>query len=331
MSRTVMSRLAAGFILAALWAGPAPAADTAPDNALLVVPSDRTAFDRKFQAFLYKRGAKLTRSFPPSVFIGYIPKDLDAELERVYGAEVYRDKVDDWSSFARYGENAVFAVNAWNKRFVEDPPAAPLVVSAKVQSAGRKSAGIRLTWNEVMRAAGYRLQISTDKAFGSLALETVTARNDYRILPAFWADGVYYWRVAGLLRLPDGGAREGDFSEPYSFAVSKPSPAKGAGPARQKLPASVRVKGRPLAWPGDAAYYRLQISETADFSAPLVDVFTDTCSYKLSGLPLKRGAPYYMRVMPSDGASAGDWSAPAELVVENPPPIARDVRRRTRR
>lgn len=331
MSRSVLARLAAGLLLLPLLCAPARAADPAPDNALLVVPSDRTAFDRKFQAFLYKGGAKLTRSFPPSVFIGYIPRELDKELGELYGAEVYRDKVEDWSSFARYGENAVFAVNAWNKRFVEDPPSAPLVVSAAVQKAGRKSSGIKLSWNEVMKAAAYRLQISSDPAFGSTALETVVQRNEYRVFPAFWADGVYYWRVAGLLTLNNGETREGAFSEPYSFAVSKPSRAEGSRPKAPALPARTRTKGRPLSWPPGSAYYRLQISETADFSAPLVDVFTDTCAFKLSGLPLRRETPYYMRVMPSDGASAGDWSAPSELVIELPGPIAGDVRRRPRR
>ena len=326
MKKRLLSILLPAFFA---FCGPARSADDSPANALLVVPSEQTVFDKKFQDFLEKNGAKLLHSHPPSVFVGYIPRELDKRLKDIYGALVYRDRVDDWSSFARYGENAVFAVNAWNKRFVEDPPEAPLIVSSKVQQAGRGGDALMLTWNEVMKASSYRLQISTDEAFGTLALDTVLARNSYRLIPAFWKDGVYYWRVAGLLTLNTGEAKEGAFSESYSFAVSKPARAAGVKLGAPPLPGKNKFKGKPLSWasPVSFKYYRLQLSETADFEAPLLDVFTDTCTYKLSGLPVKRDTPYYMRVMGSDGAAAGDWSGVSEIIVEPPGPIAGDMRR----
>jgi len=320
------SSLAAALLAVFVLYGPARAADT-PANALLVVPAG-TAFDKKFQDFLEKNGAKLLHSHPPSVFVGYIPQELDKQLNEKFGAQVYRDRVDDWSSFARYGENAVYAVNAWNKRFVEDPPEAPLVVSSQVQQVGRTKDALKLTWNEVMKATGYRLQISPDENFETVILDTILARNDYRLVPAFWKDGVYYWHVAGLLTLNTGEQKEGAFSETYSFAVSKPARAAGIKLGAPPLPAKSKFKGRPLSWasPVSFKYYRLQLSETADFDAPLLDVFTDTCAYKLSGLPVKRDTPYYMRVQGSDGASAGDWSPVSEIVIEPPGPIARDAR-----
>ncbi len=307
---------------------PASAADESPANALLVVPSERTVFDRKFQDFLEKNGAKLLHSHPPSVFVGYIPRELDKQLSDKFGALVYRDKVDDWSSFARYGENAVFAVNAWNKRFVEDPPEAPLVISSKVQQVGRKGDALRLTWNEVMKATAYRLQVSADEAFESIGLETVLARNSYSLVPAFWKDGIYYWRVAGIMALNTGETKEGAFSGIYSFAISKPSRAAGPKLAAPPVQAKSRLKGKPLSWasPVSFKYYHLQLSETADFEAPLLDVFTDTCTYKLSGLPVKRDTPYYMRVMGSDGAAPGTWSEISEVIVESPGPILKDSR-----
>jgi len=308
------------------------AAADAPVNALLVVPSE-TAFNKKFQDFLDKNGAKLLHSHPPSVFIGVIPPELDKQLKEKFGAEVYRDKVDDWASFARYGENAVYAVNAWNKGFQEDPPAAPLVISTRVQKAGRKGDTLKLVWNEVMKARAYRLQISQDETFDAVLLETVVQRSQYSLVPAFWKEGVYFWRVAGLMTLNTGETVEGGFSQPYSFAVSKPSAAPGPKLGAPQLPEKTRVKGRPLAWPAPAAfkYYRLQLAETADFAAPLLDVFTDTCTYKLSGLPVKWGEPYYMRVMGSDGASAGDWSRVSEVVVESPGQIVNDMKKIRRR
>ncbi|MDD2806080.1 MAG: fibronectin type III domain-containing protein [Elusimicrobiales bacterium] len=319
----------AAFMLAA--AVNCPAAD-APANALLVVPSE-TAFNKKFQDFLDKNGAKLLHSHPPSVFIGVIPPELDKQLKEKFGAEVYRDKVDDWASFARYGENAVFAVNAWNKGFQEDPPEAPLVISTRVQKAGRKGDTLKLVWNEVMKARAYRLQISQDENFDKVLLETVAQHSQYKLVPAFWKEGVYFWRVAGIMTLNTGEIAEGAFSEAYTFAVSKPAQAPGGKLGAPQLPEKTRVKGRPLSWAAPAAfkYYRLQLSETRDFEAPLLDVFTDTCTYKLSGLPVKRDTPYYMRVMGSDGASAGDWSAVSEVVLEAPGPIANDMKKLRRR
>ncbi|MDO8805378.1 MAG: hypothetical protein Q7R35_13225 [Elusimicrobiota bacterium] len=319
MSTKLLNLCAAAVLASAVFCPPARAADESPANALLVVPSEQTVFDRKFQDFLAKNGAKLLQSHPPSVFVGYIPRELDKQLKEQYGALVYRDRVDDWSSFARYGESAIFAVNAWNKRFVDDPPEAPLIVSTKVQQAGRKGDALKLTWNAVMKASAYRLQISPDDTFRVIALETVLAQNNYRLVPAFWKDGIYYWRVAGILTLNTGEERDGAFSDAYSFAVSRPS-RPGAKLGAPPLPDKNRVKGKPLSWASPVAfkYYRLQLSEKADFEVPLLDVFTDTCTYRLSGLPVKRDTPYYMRVMGSDGAATGEWSAVSELVIESP-------------
>ena len=85
---------------------PAFAEEEEQVNALLVIPTSEMSFDRKFQDFLAKNGAKLLKSYPPSVFEGYIPQDLDKELGELYGVMVYREKVDDWGSFAKYGEKA---------------------------------------------------------------------------------------------------------------------------------------------------------------------------------------------------------------------------------
>lgn len=315
MLKPIPTLLRAAALAAALFCRPAAAAEV-PANALLVVPSE-TAFDRKFQDFLDKRGARLLESHPPSVFVGHIPQELDKELEERFGAKVYRDSVDDWASFARYGEKAVFAVNAWNKRFLEDPPEAPLVISSRVQKTGRRHQGIKLAWNEVMKAGAYRLQISRSGEFDPVYLETLVPENEYTLYPFFLADGVYYWRVAALLRLNTGEAAEQPYSPVYNFAVSNPAAAGEKRPAPPPFE-KARLRKGVLAWPhspGDR-YFRLQLSDTKNFEAPLADVFTDTCAYRLSGLPLDQERRYYMRVMGSDGSAPGAWSAPAEVPAE---------------
>lgn len=307
------------MILLAWTAGAAPvrAGEPPQANALLALPSEKTAFDKGFQEFLDKGGAKLLDSYPPSVFVGYIPASMDPVLKERYGALVYREKVEDWSVFARYGERAVFAVNAWNKRFVEDPPEAPLVVSSSVRQTPKRKEGFTLNWNEVMKALYYRLQISREPDFSELMVDAKAAANSYAVFPAFWADGVYYWRVAGVLGLNNGAVRDGAFSETYTFAVSRPG-----APAAKRLPAPEppreKAFSKAIYWgpSGPFKFYRLQVSETPDFAPPVADVFTDTCSFKVSGLPVKKDAPYYIRLMGSDGSAYGGWSEPAEIRIE---------------
>jgi len=314
--------------------GGAPAQDGKDMNALLIVDSDSAAFNKDFQKYLADNGARIINAYPPHAFMGYVPPALDAALARDYRAAVYRGKIDDMSIVAKYGENAFFAINIWNKHFVEDPPEAPLVISYDVKQA-KKGAAIVLSWNEVMKASEYRLQISPDTDFKAITLETILSRNRYEVYPAFFPDGVYYWRVSGLLVLNNGARREGRFSEElYSFAVSKPAAVAARAPLPAPvLPPAAVFKGRPLSWEKNPAfkYYRLQLSPDPDFSAPILDVFTDKETYKLSGLPLQRNTTYYMRVMGSDGSAAGTWSAASAITVPSPGPIANDVRKSPRK
>jgi len=316
--------------LASVFPGGAAAEDASDMNALLMVDSESAAFNKDFQKYLADNGARIIHAYPPHAFMGYVPAALDARLSKDYRATVYRGRIEDMSILSKFGEDAFFAVNAWNKRFVEDPPEAPLVISYKVQQL-KKGAAIVLSWNEVMKATDYRLQISPDAGFQTVAVDTVLSRNRYEVYPAFFSDGIYYWRVAGLLTLNNGERREGRFSEEaYSFAVSKPSasPARSPLPA-PVLPASAKFKNRPLSWAKNPVfkYYRVQVSPTADFSAPVLDVFTDKETYKISGLPIERDTTYYMRVMGSDGSAAGAWSSVSEITVPAPGPIANDVRK----
>ncbi len=311
MARIAVFLRAAAAAAVLLFPAAAGAADM-PENALMVVPS-QTAFDAKFQDFLASNGAKLLRSYPPSVYIGYIPPALDRTLRARFDAEVYRGKVDDWSSFAQYGDQAVYAVNEWNKRFMEDPPEAPLVVSARVEKAARRGDGIKLVWNDIMRAVAYRLQISTDQSFRSAGLGTVTAGSGYVVYPAFFREGIYYWRVAGIIAGKTGGTSEGPFSAAYSFAIPGRA-ARRRLPARPRLPAALAPVRKLLRWPGTARarYYQLQLSEKRGFEATLVDVFTDTCSYDLSGLPLLPDTVYYLRVR-GGAEKPGPWSRVSRL------------------
>ena len=99
------------------------------------------------------------------------------------------------------------------------------------------------------------------------------------------------------------------------------------------LPAAARFKRPALSWPKAPAfkYYRLQVSRDKDFSSPMLDVFTDTETYSVAGLPVARDTPVYMRLMGADETGAGAWSGPSEVILETPagpPAKGRKPRRR---
>lgn len=309
-------------------------------NALLVVDSQTEAFNRDFQKYLADNGARIIRAFPPHAFMGYIPAALDKTLDKKYGVAVYRARIDDMNQLAKYGERIIYAVNVWNKRFVEDPPEAPLVISHQVRQA-KKGGAIVLSWNEVMKAVEYKLEISRDADFNEVVLRASLEQNRYKLYPAFFSDGVYYWRVAGLLTLNNGERMQSRFSDVYSFAVSKPAPLRQASKGRAaasrasagggtmadkpapapKIPKTMVLKGRkPLTWEKNPAfkYYRVQIAGEKDFSDLVADDFTDKNSYRTAGLPLEYGVTYYMRLMGADSSVSGPWSEPCEVRIDDP-------------
>lgn len=299
-----------------------------PAAALLFLPADNTVVDGNLRAFLERGGARVMDSFPPGALIGYIPPALDAELAEKYGARIYRDKEADPAEFAKRGGNAVFAANIWNKRFMQEPPAAPSAASFK---ANREGGGGKLVlrWNEVMKADRYELEISSCQDFSSIALATPVSCAHYEVVPAFFEPGVYHWRVRALMTLNTGKKKTSGWSAPFSFAVPKPSGAAAPRLAAPSIAQSASFKAGHISWPKTAGfkYYRLQLSPAPDFSAPAVEVFTDRENLKTSGLGLERGATYYMRVMGSDGSSPGGWSGVSEIVILPPGRILNDVRR----
>jgi len=131
-------------IIALMLCSPVFAGRDSGADALLLIPSESVAFDINFQKFLNDGGARLLDEYAPNVFMGYIPKDMDGELKRIYGARVYRDKITYMEDFAPYGDKAMLAVTRWNKTLQEDPEEAPLIIKTSVKKTGRRGRGLKL-------------------------------------------------------------------------------------------------------------------------------------------------------------------------------------------
>ena len=321
------------------------AQDASDTNALLVQDSQTMVLTKDLQHYLKTNGARITHVFPPHFFMGYVPPILDEALRRDYGIAVYRTKIKDTVIFSKYWENVSYAVNIWNKRFAEDPPDAPLIRTDKTQQVQKgtavkgmapKMGVITLNWDDVANTSYYKVQICRDTDFKDVILESMTKKPQYNLYPAFFTNGVYYWRVAGLFNAGHNSI-QGQFSDVHSFAVSK-SPAPEATIDRGPVPPmqlsapvlakNVTLKGKnSLTWEKNTAfkYYRVQVAGAKNFADTLIDGFTDKDFYRISGLPIEFGKTYFMRIMGSDDSLFGPWSEVSEVKIDTPGPIANDA------
>lgn len=281
-------------------------------ESLLLFPDEDINFS-VLSKELENGGARILEAYTANIFRGYIPAELESALKKKYKAKVFHERIGYMGDFAPFGEQGMLAAAKWNKHVQEEPDDAPLIINMTVHKIGKKGKYINLCWNKVPDAVAYRLQISHGESFEKIAFRTATKKTCHTVMPAFWQDGVHYWRVAPVFKTLKKEMEDGEFSEPSTFAVAKSAARrKGKKPLPPNLPEST-IAGRRLAWPPGQPYYRLQISVNGNFDIPAADVFTDTCSYRTSDLPIKRNGSYFFRVMSSDGLQNSIWSDPAEF------------------
>ena len=189
-------------------------------------------------------------------------------------------------------------------------PAAPVLVAPNADAivTGLTDAPLGVpifSWNAVLGATKYQIQISTTDGFATTVVSTETENASYTPIKAL-GDGVFYWRVRATNGL------WGAYSEIRRFRLSwsadnaiRPtllSPANGA--------TRTAFAHDDFSWtavPG-AATYRLDIARAADMSNIVKTVTTAALHYT----PLERlgNNTYYWRVTPLDNQGhAGAASA----------------------
>ncbi|MBI4656746.1 MAG: fibronectin type III domain-containing protein [Elusimicrobia bacterium] len=302
------------------------------DYAMAVFEKSDRAVLREFDRYVLLNNGKIVHSFPPNFFICTIPSGTDGEILNRFGARVYRDKIDDEAAFEeKYGETAVYALNAWNKMFPDYAPEPPMNLVCRVEKDKSMIDMLSCVWNEPLKAVRYVLQIARDSEFKEVAFHTRTSKNSYNGPVSFLESGDYACRVSAVFVLNTGEKRQSKWSNISAFSVLKPvKPSRKtrtvAKPAR--MPAKSLLKGKQsVQWEKaeNALFYRVQVAQTPDFSIILLDAMTDKTFYKLSDSLLEFGKTYYARVMASDGVSSGPWSEPSEIRIEEPEPIQNDV------
>ncbi|MFH0991063.1 MAG: FG-GAP-like repeat-containing protein [bacterium] len=208
-----------------------------------------------------------------------------------------------WRVSAKNAGGTTAWSSTWSFTTVAGLPSAP-TLAAPADNATGLAINPTLSWNSVIGATSYRLQISTLSNFSSLVLNQsgITGLS-------FQATGLsnsttYYWRVSAT---NTGG--EGSFSSTSSFTtiMSLPSAPTLSSPANN---ATNQASSVLLGWSSisGGTFYHLQVSTNQTFSSlSIEDSLLTTNSKQLSNLATN--STYYWRVRAKNAAGYGSWSS----------------------
>ena len=169
---------------------------------------------------------------------------------------------------------------------------------------------VNFTWEPETGASGYRAQVFTDSSFQRQLAERVVAQPQARWLNL--PDGSYVLRVRSI----DAEGLEGAATASEFVLKARPFP-----PFSRLSPDASRVVGGTalLQWtePPVAQAYRLQVSDTTDFSAPRLDR-SDLTAPELA-LALPPGTYYWRVATIASGADQGPFSDVQSIVLSKAP------------
>lgn len=194
------------------------------------------------------------------------------------------------------------------------PPVALLPAPNLAQlPALQERALVRFTLPALAGATAYRGQVARDARFDQLLADLQSESTELRI--ADLPDGDYVLRVRGV----DTNGLQG-FNADHAFRLkARPEPPLPQTPAPRAVIAGDRVA---LAWTAnpDASSYRVQLSRSNDFTAPLLDLRGQTAGT----LPLADLAPgvYYWRLASERSSTdQGPFGAVFQFELRAIPPL----------
>ena len=192
------------------------------------------------------------------------------------------------------------------------PPGLPVLLNPPNNSLNQPLSTL-LRWHRVANAISYHAQCATDSTFGSgLIIDDSTLTDTVRAVSALSNITTYFWRVKSI-----DTATQGSYSSFWRFTTIAPVPSTPLtlSPVDGSIEQPTNLLFR---WSSTkyASAYRLQISTDSLFSATVLDdsVLTDTV-HQVTGLD--RNTLYYWRVLASDAAGSGGWSAVARYTTLN--------------
>ncbi len=181
------------------------------------------------------------------------------------------------------------------------PPAVPVLL-APADGSQDWTPPVTLEWEPALGASTYGLEISPDAGFSSEGMKSISTGSTSHLVEELLPETTYYWRVRS-----SNGQAVSDYSDVYQFSTAPLPPAAPelTSPSNGASEVSTDVT---LVWSGalQADHFRVQVGETADFAAPIVDDTTGATS--LDPIGLEGETQYFWRVRGVNEGGAGAWS-----------------------
>ncbi len=193
------------------------------------------------------------------------------------------------------------------------PPGLPVLLSPAM-GANADGPSQKLDWTDAKDAAGYRVQLSTDAAFGTTLVDTAVVASEYVPASAWPTGTAYYWRVMAVNGVGDSG-----WTEPWSFTV--PPPPGQVALTSPENGATLATLSPTLGWGAvtGAAGYELKYSQDAAIGWGVTTVAVPTAGYTVAtSLPYPKS--FYWKVRALNGGGEGPWSEVWSFSTPSSPP-----------
>ncbi len=195
------------------------------------------------------------------------------------------------------GDTSAYPGSVWNFTTIVSGAGEPTLVAPLDGTKSIPPTAAAFSWIKVTDAASYRLQVSTDMAFGTTVYDDSTITAISRTVATLQTSTQYFWRVNAK-----NAASTSPWSEVRSFTTNLVQPGVSAptiGAIDQFVNPTLKWTASPT-----AASYLVQVSRASAFKTLLLETTVNAESLQISGLG--NDSVFYWRV--SARNAAGDSS-----------------------
>jgi N-acetylneuraminic acid mutarotase len=193
----------------------------------------------------------------------------------------------------------------WSFTTSTAPLPSPVLNSPANGAAGLNPVALQLSWSVVTNATSYRIQVSSDSAFSSVAVDDSALASPLKTLDSLPRGVKFYWRVRAK-----NTAGVSVWASPWNFTTVAP-PIPSVPTLVSPVNSSVNQSRRPtLVWStvSGAATYHVQVSLDSSFSIVLIkDSTLTTASKTIDSLPY--GVKVFWRVRAKNAIGTSGWSS----------------------
>ncbi len=181
-----------------------------------------------------------------------------------------------------------------------EAPAIP-ALSSPDDGAVKVAVNPTIEWNSAERASSYEFQVSSDSGFSSLDSDG-SITDTSKQLGGLSYNTQYFWRVRAV---NEGGNSDWSSTRSFTTIIEAPAIPELNSPENGAEEISINPE---LSWGGSerAESYILQVSQTDDFSSPLLDENITGTTKLLENL--EHLTQYYWRVKAVNEGGESDWS-----------------------